>query len=101
MSTHDVMTKAYEEKINAQLQQAKAQLAEFEARAKGQMSQAEIDTIHRLRMKHQEIEKKRQDLKTVGDAKAEQVKAEINAEMAKLKVHLAELATKLKVEAHT
>jgi hypothetical protein len=35
MSTYDVMTHAYEEKIDAQLQQAKAQLGEFEARAKG------------------------------------------------------------------
>jgi hypothetical protein len=94
------MTKAYEEKINAQLQQAKAQLAELEARGKGRMSQAEIDAIHHLKTKHQEIEKKHRDLKTIGGAKVEQVKAELDAEVAKLKASLAELTTKLKVEAH-
>jgi hypothetical protein len=101
MSTPDVTTKAYEEKINAQLQQAKAQLGEFEARAKGKMSQAEIDTINRLKAKHQEIDKKRQDLKTTAQSKTEQVKAEIDADVAKLKTSLAELATKLKDEPRT
>jgi hypothetical protein len=96
-----VDTKAYEEKINAQLQQAKTQLGDFEARAKGKMAQAEIDTVNRLKTKHEEIDKKRQDLKTVGEAKAGQAKAEIDAEMAKLKTSLADLATKLKTEPRT
>ncbi len=39
-------TKAYEEKISAQLQQTRTQLEELEARAKGKMAQAEIETIH-------------------------------------------------------
>jgi hypothetical protein len=98
MSTQDITIKAYEEKINAQLEQAKAQLGEFEARAKGKAAQAEIDTIHHLKTKHQEVEKKRQVLKTVADAKAGQVKAEIDAEIAKLKASLAELNTKLRLE---
>ena len=98
MSTQSVTSKAYEEKINAELQQAKAQLAEFEARAKSKMAQAEIDSINYLKTKHQQIDKKRQELKTVGDAKIEQVKAEIDAEVAKFKTSLAELATKLKAE---
>jgi hypothetical protein len=94
MSTPEI--KAYEEKVNAQLQQAKAQLGEFEAHAKGKMAQTEIDTINRLKSKHQEIDKKRQDLKTVSDAKAGQIKAEIDADVAKLKTSLADLGTKLK-----
>ena len=98
MSTQNVTTKAYEEKISALLQQAKAQLGEFEARAKGKAAQAEIDTINHLKTKQQEIDKKRQDLKTTGEAKVEQIKTEIDAEVAKLKTSLAELATKLKVE---
>lgn len=98
MSTHDVTIRAYEEKVKAQLEQAKAQLAEFEARAKGKMAQAEIDSIHHLKTKHQEIDKKRQELKTAGDAKSEQIKAEIDAEIANFKTGLAQLATKLKVE---
>ena len=100
MSTQSVTMKAYEEKISAQLQQAKAQLGEFEARARGKMAQAEIDTINYLKAKHQEIDKKRQELKTVADAKVDQFKAEIDAEVAKLKTSLAELATRLKVEPH-
>src|SRR5262249_48376111 len=96
MSTHDVMTHAYEEKIDAQLQQAKAQLGEFEARAKSKKAQAEIEAINHLRTKHQEIEKRRQNLKTIGEAKVEQFKAEIDAEVAKLKTSLTELSAKLK-----
>jgi protein subunit release factor A len=101
MSTHDVTIKAFEEKINAQLEQAKAQLAELGARAKGNVAQAEIDTIHHLKTKHQEIEKKRQVLKTTSDAKAGQIKAEIEAEIAKLKTSLAELNSKLRLEPRT
>jgi hypothetical protein len=100
MSTPSINIKAYEEKITAQLQQAKAQLAELEARAKEKMAQAEISTINQLKTRHQDIEKKRQDLKTVGDAKADHVKDDINREMDKLKTSLADLATKLKPEPH-
>ena len=89
-------TKAFEEKINAQLQQTKAQLGEFEAQAKGRAAQAEIDTINRLKSQHQAIDRKRQELKTVGDAKAGEVKAEIDHDVAKLKTSLADLAIKLK-----
>ena len=98
MSTPSVTAKAYEEKISAQLQQAKAQLGELEASAKQKMAQAEIDTVNHLKTKQQEIDKKRQDLKTAGEAKAEQVKTEIDSELAKLKTSLGELAAKLKVE---
>jgi hypothetical protein len=88
--------KLFEEKIHAELQQAKAQLDEFDARAKGKMSQAEIETINHLKAKKQEIDKKRQELKTLGEAKREQAKAQIDAEMSKFKASVAELGTKLK-----
>ena len=100
MDMHSATTKAYQEKINAELQQVKARLVELEARTKGKMAQAEIDTIHDLKVKKQEIEKKHHELKIVGDAKVQQLKAEIDAEMAKLKSSLDHLATKLKSEAH-
>ena len=96
MTTQELTTKAYEEKVNAQLQHTKAQLEEFEAHAKGKMAQAELNTINHLKTKHQAIERKRQDLKTIGDAKFEQFKTEMDADLAKLKTSLAELATKLK-----
>lgn len=97
MSTSDMTMKAYEEKVNAHLKQAKAQLGEVEARAKDKMSQAQIDTINRLKKQHDEIEKKRQALKTVGEPKMAQAKAEIDSEMAKLKSSVSDLAIKLKL----
>ena len=97
MSAQNIDVKAYEEKITGQLQQTKAQLAQLEARAKSTMAQAEIDAAGRLKTKHQEIDKKRQNLKTVGDAKLAQAKAEIDADLANLKNSVAELSTKLKV----
>jgi|SRR5215831_13971011 len=96
MSAENIQTKAYEEKISAQLQQVKDQLGEVEARVKGKAAQAEIDTINNLKTKHHEIDRKRLELKTLGDAKAGQVKAEIDADVAKLKSSLSELATKLR-----
>jgi len=90
--------KAYQDKINAQLQEAKALLNGFEAHAKGKMAQSEIDAINRLKAKHQEIEKKvHHDLKTAGEvAVAAKVKADIDAEMAKFKTSVDQLAAKFK-----
>jgi ABC-type phosphate transport system auxiliary subunit len=94
----DKTTKAYEEKISAQLQQAKAQLEGLEARAKSKMAQAEIETIGHLKATQRELEKKRQDLKTSVDAKVQQIKSEIDKEMATFKTSLEQLAAKLKGE---
>ncbi|HWS95961.1 MAG TPA: hypothetical protein VN620_05730 [Candidatus Methylomirabilis sp.] len=90
--------KAYQDKINAQLQEAKALLNGFEAHAKGKMAQSEIDAINRLKAKHQEIEKKvHHDLKTAGEvAIAAKVKADIDAEMARFKTSVDQLAAKFK-----
>jgi len=96
MSAQNLETKAFEEKVSAQLQQVKDKLGEVEAHLKATGAQGEIDTINDLKTKHHEIERKRQELKTVGDAKAGQVKAEIDADVAKLKNSLAELATRLR-----
>lgn len=96
---HSATIKAFEQKIEAQLQQAKAQLEELKARAKGNVAQAEIDAIQHLQTMHDDIEKRRQELKTVGEAKAETVKAQIDAELAKLKSSVAELATKFQQHA--
>lgn len=98
-STQNATLKAFEQKVEAQLQQAKAQLEELGARAKGKVAQGEIDAIQNLKKKHEEIEKRRQELKTVGEAKAETVKAQIDAELTKLKSSVAELATKIQQHA--
>jgi len=88
--------KAHQEKINAQLHEAKALLDEAEAHAKKNKAQAEIDKINVLKTKKQEIEKKFQHhLKTAGAAAlALNVKAEIEAELAKLKNSIDEVTAK-------
>ena len=90
--------KAYQEKINAQLQEAKAVLNGLEAHAKGKLAQSEIDAINRLKAKHQEIEKKvHHDLKTAGEvAVAAKVKTDIDSEVAKFKSSLDQLSAKVK-----
>jgi hypothetical protein len=90
--------KAYQEKIGAQLNEAKALLNGFEAHAKGKLAQSEIDAISRLKTKHQEIDKKvHHDLKATGEvAIAAKVKSDIDAEIAKFKSSLDQLAAKVK-----
>lgn len=90
--------KAYQAKVDAQLQEAKALLNGFEAQAKGKLAQSEIDTISRLKAKHQEIDKKvNQDLKTTGEVgAAAKVKSDIDAQMTKFKASLDQLAAKAK-----
>jgi hypothetical protein len=90
--------KAYQEKINAQLQEAKAVLNGLEAHAKGKLAQSEIDAINRLKAKHQEIEKKvHKDLKTAGEvAVAAKVKTDVDSEMSRFKSSLDQLSAKIK-----
>ena len=90
--------KAYQEKINAQLQEAKAVLNGVEAHAKGKLAQSEIDTIARLKAKNQEIEKKvHQDLKVAGEVTvAAKIKSNIDAEMTKFKTSVHQLSAKVK-----
>ena len=89
--------KAYQEKVNAQLQEAKAVLNGLEAHAKGKLAQSEIEAINRLKAKHQEIEKKvHHDLKTAGEiAVAAKVKTDIDSEVAKFKTSLDQLSAKV------
>ena len=90
--------KAYQEKIGAQLQEAKAVLNGVEAHAKGKLAQSEIDTISRLKAKHQEIDKKvHHDLKVAGEVTvAAKIKSDIEAEMTKFKASVDQLSAKVK-----
>jgi hypothetical protein len=81
--------KAHGEKFSAQLHEAKALLDEFEAHARKAKAQAEIDAINDLKIRRQEIEKKIQDLKTVGEDKVgADVKARIEGDILKFKAAL-------------
>jgi len=99
MSEQSAGMKAFEDKVSAHLNETKSQIAEIEARAKGQLAKAEIDTINGFKTKSQEIEKKRQDLKATGGEKAAQIKAEIEASAAKLKASVEQFGAKLKSHA--
>ena len=89
---------AYQERVRAQLQEAKALLNGFEAHAKGKLAQSEIDTISRLKAKHEEIDNKvHHDLKAAGAvAVSAKVKSEIDGEIAKFKTSLNQLTAKVK-----
>ena len=92
-------TKSFEDKVYAQLQEAKAQLEKLEATAKGKIAQAEVDALNALKTRRQEIEKKQQELKTAAAGKVAQLKTEIESEAAKFKESLNQLQSKFK--AHT
>jgi formate hydrogenlyase transcriptional activator len=87
--------KAFEEKVSAQLQEAKAKIDEIEAQVKGKLAQAEIDAIKFFKTTRQEIDKKRQDLRASSETRAAQLKAEIEADVAKLKTSLEQFSTKV------
>jgi hypothetical protein len=93
--------KAHEEKISAQLHEVKALIEEVEAHAKKHKAQAEIEKVNDLKAKKQGIEKKwEHHLKTAGEAAvALHAKAEIEAELEKLKSSLEEASAKSRTRA--
>lgn len=92
--------KAHLDKINAQLQEAKALLHEAEAHAKRKRAEAEIERLNALKTKQQEIDKKWEHLKTIGEAGlAMKVRAEVEADLAKLRGSLEEIASRVKTQA--
>ncbi len=86
--------KAYEDKINAQIGEAKAKLEQFEATAKEKKAQAEIVTISSLKTAKENIDRKLQDLKTTHDTHAARAKADIDADVARFEASIDELAAK-------
>jgi hypothetical protein len=88
--------KAFEDKITAQLHDAKSQIDQIEARGKEKLTQVQIDSINLLKSKRREIERKREDLSTAGDAKAAEIKAEIEADVAKFGAALEQFGAGLK-----
>ena len=88
--------KAYEDKVTAQMQQAKARLQQFEAAAKEKGAQGETVAINSVKTAKQNIERKLQDLKTTHDSHMAPAKADIDADVAKLKASIDELVAKFK-----
>jgi X-X-X-Leu-X-X-Gly heptad repeat protein len=97
----NAQTKEYEEKVRAELQQAKSRLEEFLDRSKAGDKQVATDLINQLERTHKKIEKQLQWLETSAGEEIEQEKAEIDAGIGKLRAGLTQLATKLNKEPHT
>jgi|SRR5215467_9601127 len=83
-STPSSTLKAYEDKVNAQIRDAKAKLDQFEAKAATQRTQAESQAIAQLKTTRQALEQKVRDLKTTQEGNLDHAKANIDAEVAKL-----------------
>src|SRR5262252_7642038 len=98
MKHDDSVAKAEKEKIDARMQQARAQLDGLEATAKERKAQTEIDAIAALKAKRDEIHTRLQQLSATGDAKASQTKAELEAKLASLETEVSNLATRLKAQ---
>ena len=88
--------KAFEDKIHAQVDEAKTKLEQVEAAVKQHAAQAETATISRLKTEKQEIDRKLQDLKATHDAHVARAKSEIEADVAKFKTSIEELGARLK-----
>src|SRR5262249_52283228 len=89
-------TKAYRDKIRAELQHAESQLTELEARSKAEDEQVGKDLINQLKGMHHKIEQQRERVETSAVEEMEEEQAEIDAEIAKLKSGLAKLDSRLK-----
>jgi hypothetical protein len=88
--------KAYEDKIRAQVQEAKAKLEQFEARAKEKHADAEISAINQLKTSRQDIDRKLQELKSTQEANMARAKEVIDADVAKFRASLDTLSGKLR-----
>jgi F0F1-type ATP synthase membrane subunit b/b' len=88
--------KAYEDKIKAQIGDAKARLEQFEAKAKDTRAQAETAAVNHLKALKENIDRKLQDLKTTHASYVASAKSEIDAEVAKFKASIDELGAKFR-----
>jgi len=96
MKHDDSIAKAEKERIDARLQEARAKLDGLAATAKEKKAQAEIDAIAALKAKRDEIHTRLQELSSAGDAKASQIKAEVEAKLASFETEVTNLAARLK-----
>ena len=88
--------KAYEDKVNAQIREAKAKLEQFEAKATEQRTQAENKAIDDLKTTRQNLERRVRDLRSTQETNLERAKADISADVTKLNASIDELTTEFK-----
>jgi uncharacterized protein involved in exopolysaccharide biosynthesis len=83
--------KAYEDKINAQILDAKAKLEKFEAKAATERTQVDSKAIEQLKATRQSLEQKVRELKTTQGANLERAQSAISADVAKLRTSIDKL----------
>ena len=91
--------KAYEEKLDAQLKEWKAQITQLKAKAKNAEAGARIDyykTIEALEQKQNKAKTKLQELQTAGDEAWEAVKTGSEKVWAEVKTAYHDAASKFK-----
>ena len=88
--------KAYEDKVNAQIREAKAKLEQFEENATDQRTQEENKAIDALKTSRQNLERRVRDLRSTQESNLERAKADISADVTKLNASIDELATEFK-----
>ena len=94
--TQNAAFKAYEDKVKAQVREGRAKLDQVAAMASEKKAQAEIDAISGLNATKQNIERKLEDLKKTSQAHVSHAKGDIDAEVAKFKASIDQVASKLK-----
>jgi hypothetical protein len=92
----DAVIKAYQDMIDAQIQEAKAKLELVEATARQKKAQAEIAVITSLMTARQNLEARTRNLKTLHESNLSRAKAEIAGDVAKFRTSIDELAARLK-----
>jgi hypothetical protein len=95
-TAHSATLKGYEDKINAQMKEARARLDQLEAKAREHSAKAEITAINGLKTAKQAIDRKLQDLKSTHDTHMERAKATIDADVATFRASIDDFATKLR-----
>ena len=88
--------KAYESKVSAQIQEAKAKLELLEAKAKETKAQADIVAINTLKTAKENINRRIQDLKTTHDSNVPRAKADIDSDVVSFRTAIDELGARLK-----
>lgn len=88
--------KAFEDKIKAQVQDAKSRLDQIQASAKAKAGEAETTAASHLTTAKQEIDRKLQDLKTTHDTHVARAKSDIEADVATFKAAVAAFETNIK-----
>jgi hypothetical protein len=90
----------YDQKIRTELQKAKSQIEELEARSQAEDEQAVTELISQIKNTYHNVEKKREEIETSAFEEMEQERTEIDAGIDELRARLAELDRRMKPEPH-